>query len=88
MNEIELEKILKALGNRRRLAILKILKRRKDASVGNLAEGIKLSFRSVSKHLSILYAVGILEKEQFSLEVFYCIAPQQSKVSAFILSII
>lgn len=65
-----MEKALKALGNRRRLKILKILKR-KRISVTELAEEMKLSFRATSRHLLVLYSGGFLEKEQKSLVVFY-----------------
>ena len=66
-----LERNFKALANKRRLAILKALKNRRRASVGLIAEDIRLSFKATSKHLNILYAAGIVEKEQESLTVYY-----------------
>ena len=71
MKEKEKERILKALANRRRLAIIGIFRKEKEKSVGEIAESIKLSFRATSKHLSILVNVDILEKEQRGLQVFY-----------------
>ena len=68
------ERIFKALGNRRRLAIVQFLKGRKEASVGDIADAIKLSFKSTSKHLAILVAVQILEREQKNLYMFYSIS--------------
>ncbi|HEY4480216.1 MAG TPA: metalloregulator ArsR/SmtB family transcription factor [Candidatus Paceibacterota bacterium] len=88
MDEKDLEKILKALANKRRILILRVLKGRKKASVNDLAKTIKLSFRSTSKHLSILYAAGILDKEQSGLTVFYSIDPKPEKVILHLLSII
>lgn len=70
----ELEKPLKALANRRRLAIVKYLKQNREASVGEIAGAIKLSFRATSKHLGILAAADILNKEQRSLTVHYRLA--------------
>lgn len=70
----ELEKPLKALANRRRLAIVKYLKQNREASVGEIAGAIKLSFRATSKHLGILAAADILDKEQRSLTVYYRLA--------------
>ncbi len=66
-----LERYYKALANRRRLMILRVLKAKKRASVGEIASAIGLSFKATSKHLGILYSVGFLEKEQESLTVFY-----------------
>lgn len=73
----DLERILKALANKRRLAILRYLKKEGEASVGDVAEEINLSFKATSKHLGVLSAVDILDKEQRSSLVFYKLASQQ-----------
>ncbi len=67
----ELERQLKVVANRRRLAILDILRKRKNANVSDISEAIKLSFTSTSKHLTMLERQGFVEKEQKSLNVFY-----------------
>jgi len=84
----ELEKILKALANRRRLAILKYLKENREAPVGEIAGEINLSFRATSKHLGILAACDIVEKDQRSLQVFYCLAPTQKPAARHIISLL
>lgn len=71
IKEKELEKILKALANRRRLLILHYLKKNKEASVGTIAGAIRLSLKATSKHLNILSAADILEKEQRNVLMFY-----------------
>ena len=53
----EAEKILKALANARRLAIVKYLRKEKEATVGDIAEAIKLSFKATSKHLDLVLRV-------------------------------
>jgi len=71
----KLEKKLKALANRRRLAILAGLKQEGQMTVGSVARHIGLSLNATSRHLVILYAAGIIEKEQRSLEVFCMLPP-------------
>lgn len=66
-----LEKNLKAIANGRRLAILSYLKKRREATVGDIADSIRLSFTATSKHLAILFSVDILDREQRSLEIYY-----------------
>lgn len=83
MKEIEL--IIKALANRRRLAIIKFLKNHREASVGEIAGQIRLSFKATSKHLNILARVDLLDKEQRSLTVFYRL---QSSQKPFVKSLI
>ena len=76
----DVEKILKALANRRRLAIIQYLKNTREASVGDIAAKIKLSFKSTSRHLSVLSSTNILDKEQRSLSVFYRLSDQASQL--------
>ena len=71
ISEKELEKIFKALANKRRIAILKFIKKSGRVSVGEIAGAIKLSFKATSKHLIILSNADILEKEQINLAMFY-----------------
>jgi DNA-binding transcriptional ArsR family regulator len=75
MKEAEAERLLKALANRRRLAIMNVLRRRKEANVSDIAETIKLSLTSTSKHLLMLERAGFVEKDQRSLNMYYRIAP-------------
>jgi len=85
---MELEKILKALANRRRLAIIKYLKRMREATVSDIAHEIRLSFRSTSKHLLVLRAADIVDCEQRSLMVFYRLAPNQPVAARAIISLV
>ncbi len=83
-----LEKTLKALANRRRLAILKYLKENREASVGDIAGEISLSLKATSKHLSILAALDILEKNQRRSQVFYRLASEQKPAVKHTLSLL
>ena len=80
------EKILKALANRRRLEIIKYIKQKKEVNVGDIAEHIKLSFKSTSRHLVILSGADILEKEQRSLSVFYSLSQNLASLAQVIIA--
>lgn len=67
----DMAKNLRALGNERRLKIVALLARGGARSVGELAEAIRLSFRSTSRHLQILKSVDILTSQQVKLTVLY-----------------
>ena len=88
MDEKELEKILKALANKRRLLMLKILKSRRRVSMGTMANIIKLSFRSTSTHFSILYAADLVDREQDGLSMYYSLSLKPHKAVSSVLSII
>lgn len=84
----ELERSLKALANRRRLAMLQYLKRNREAPVYEIADEINLSFKATSKHLAVLSAIDIVEKEQRSLQIFYRLASQHKPAVRHIVSLL
>ena len=84
----ELEKTLKALANKRRLAIVHFLKKNKEATVTELAEAINLSFRSTSLHLAILFSAGVLDKRQQSTEVYYFLASRRHPTLEHVLTLL
>ncbi len=84
----ELERCLKALANKRRLAIIKLLKAQKEATVGEIASAIKLSFKSTSRHLAVLKAADIVDAEQRSISNYYRLASPPPPAVKAILSIV
>lgn len=74
------EKLLKALANSRRLAIVNFLYKTGKASVGDIAKEIKLSFKATSKHLIILRAADLLDREQVNLQMYYSLSKPISSV--------
>jgi len=80
--------LLKALANRRRFAIVDILRKNKEQSVGEISDGIKLSFRATSKHLSVLTNADILEKEQRGLQMFYSLNKNSSEMTKQLLRVL
>ncbi len=85
---VAIERTLKALANRRRIAIIRLLKSRKEASVGDVAEAIKLSLKATSKHIGVLSAAGLLDREQRSLQMFYRIADELPKATRTLISLL
>lgn len=84
----DLEKTLKALANRRRLAIVLYLKKNREAPVGEIARELKISFKATSKHLGILLAADIVERDQRSLQGFYRLAKDQKPAAGRIISLL
>ncbi|MBI5465736.1 MAG: winged helix-turn-helix transcriptional regulator [Candidatus Kerfeldbacteria bacterium] len=73
-------RLFKSLGNDRRLKIISLLRGRAEMSVGEIAQQLKLSLKSTSRHLLLLEQVGLLNREQRGLEVFYSL---NSKLRVF-----
>lgn len=69
-----------ALGNLRRLKIVKLLSTAHSASVGEIASKIGLSFKSTSRHLVKLRNAGITDRDQQGLVMFYKLAYPKPKL--------
>lgn len=68
--------------------MIRFLKKKSEASVGNIAAEIKLSLKSTSKHLSILAASEIVDKEQRGLLMFYHLAPEMPDAARRIINLL
>ncbi|MEI8349417.1 MAG: metalloregulator ArsR/SmtB family transcription factor [Candidatus Omnitrophota bacterium] len=66
-------KLFKVLANPRRLRIMEILLGRERLSVSTISHQIDLSFKSTSRHLSLLETAGLIERKQEGLFAFYSI---------------
>jgi len=82
------EKLLKALANRRRLAIVRFLNKTGKASVGQVAKEIKLSFKATSKHLGLLSAADIVDREQVNLQMFYSLSRPLSGILKSVIDVL
>ncbi len=82
------ERLFKAVANKRRIAILVFLKKRKTARVGEIADQIRLSLKATSKHLGVLHAAGFVDREQKSMEMHYRLADDLSQSAKAILAIV
>lgn len=80
----EIEKILKVLANKRRLQILRFVHTKKEATVTAIAAHLKLSFKSTSRHLALLYAADVLTREQRGLQMYYRLHPKPHHLVTYI----
>ncbi len=76
----EFERLFKALANRRRLTLVHYLKDHRQATVGELAAMLRLSFSATSRHLALLAAVDLVESEQRGLQVYYRLGAVERKL--------
>ena len=83
-----LERVLKALANRRRLAIVRYVAKRKDATVTEIADAIRLSLTATSKHLTVLKAADIVIDEKRSLLVIYSLATPAPAAAKAVLALL
>ena len=88
MDAKQTEKILKALANKRRLAIVKYLHKMRKTSVTAIAKEIKLSFKATSRHLSVLRLADLVEREQVNLMMLYSLQQPLDPILKTILTLL
>ncbi|MBA4320404.1 MAG: hypothetical protein C0412_18555 [Flavobacterium sp.] len=79
---------LKCLANEHRLTIVSYLKKKKSASVGEIADNTRISFKATSKHLLSLLKKGILVSHYDGPFVMYSLSTNQSELIKNIISLI
>lgn len=66
-----LSKKFKALGNEKRLAIMKMILNHEKLTVGETAQKFKITLKATSKHLLILESAGFLKRMRDGMSVYY-----------------
>ncbi len=79
------ESLLKSVANKKRLAILQLLLYEDEKSVSEIAQRIKLSFKSTSKHLLRLERAGFITRRQKSLWGYYSIKEHMAERNRIVL---
>ena len=79
---------LKAVSGGSRLEILRFLKRRRNATVSAIAEGVGRSVQTVSSHLALLALHGIVKRRRRGKYVSYRLSIPQEQPVKYILSLL
>jgi ArsR family transcriptional regulator len=74
--DLELAALAKALGHPARIQILRLLTRRDACVCGDIVDELPLSQSTVSEHLRILKAAGLVRGEVDGPRVCYCLEPR------------
>jgi ArsR family transcriptional regulator, arsenate/arsenite/antimonite-responsive transcriptional repressor len=72
----ELALLAKAIGHGARVQILRLLGRKSTCICGDIVDELGLAQSTVSQHLKVLKAVGVIRGEVDGPRVCYCIEPR------------
>ncbi len=84
MTEKELERVYKAIANRRRIMIVRHLRSVRLSTVGDIAGAIKLSYKATSRHLQVLAGAGYVIGDLQGPYMHYSLKPQSEIVKSVI----
>ena len=73
--------VFTALGDERRQRILLLFQRGEKLNAGQIAAACPLAQSTVSHHLKLLHAAGVLQKEKIGKEVFFWVDPAHLKAA-------
>ncbi|MEK7660397.1 MAG: metalloregulator ArsR/SmtB family transcription factor [Patescibacteria group bacterium] len=82
------EKILKVLANINRLKILLYLVRHTDVAVGDIATRCNISYKTVSKHLGMLYQADVVDRSRRQTEMHYRISDTMHPIASTVIKYI
>ena len=74
--ERELSILAKAIGHPARVRILRLLAERSGCVCGDIVDEIGLAQSTVSQHLAVLKAAGLIHGDVDGPRVCYCLAPE------------
>ena len=74
--EKELAALAKAVGHPARIRILGLLARRSTCGCGDLVDALPLAQSTISQHLKVLKAAGLVQGTIDGARVCYCIRPE------------
>lgn len=74
--DAELAAFAKALGHPARVQILRILSRRTSCVYGELVDEIELAQSTISQHVKVLKAAGLIRGEVDGPRICYCLEPK------------
>jgi predicted transcriptional regulator len=80
----QLEYIVKGFANKRRISILFLLEKDSELSVSEVAEHFRISFVSVSNHLSKMMSRGLVMKRNDKKEVRHALTTRGKQVANFL----
>ena len=83
-----MEMQLKALANKKRLAMMSYLLNHKHATVGELAAAMQLHIQSASQHLRILRAADVVRTTKRGSYVSYRLSLNQNELVKKVLSLL
>jgi len=72
----ELAALAKAVGHPARVAILRLLARKNACVCGEIVDELPLAQSTVSQHLKVLKAAGLIQGEVDGPRICYCIDPR------------
>ena len=73
--ERELSALAKAMGHPARVRILRLLAERAACVCGTIVDEVGLAQSTVSQHLAVLKAAGLIQGEVDGPRICYCLAP-------------
>ena len=80
----QLERITKGFANHRRIEILELLKKEPELSVNNIADRLKINFKTASEHIRRLAIAGLVLKRNQGASVRHKLSDRGDVILKFL----
>ena len=79
----ELERIVKGFSNHRRIEMLELLAKKPELSVFDIADELKINFKTASQHISKLAIAGLVMKRNEGSSVRHALTARGKSILQF-----
>jgi len=83
MHYRQMEKIIKGAANHRRLQIMELLERKPEMSVAEIANELRVNFKTISQHILRLANSGLVLKRNSASTVRHALSPRGKSILKF-----
>lgn len=80
----QLERIVKGFANHRRIEIMTLLERRPELSLSEIADILKINFKTASEHVRRLFLAGLVLKRNEGASVRHALSPAGRLILKFL----
>lgn len=80
----QLERIVKGFSNHRRIEIIALLEEQPELPLWQIADALKINFRTASEHLRRLAIAGLVMKRNEGNTVRHALTPQGKSILKFL----
>lgn len=84
INEVPVEKILKAFANKNRIAILEFLDKYPESTLSDISDELEIEIKNCSAHITKLSTAGLLIKKYQSINVIHKLTKRGSIILSFV----
>lgn len=80
----EVERVVKGFANHRRIQIMEFLEKHPEYSVGEIAEALRIHFKTAAQHIQRLTSAGVVVKRSDGTSIRHALTKRGTSILKFL----